>query len=135
MSENMHLCDGQWNSDIKGNDNGMLEFELDQQVGFFQGRHVYEDHLQFPIYGICRHPGAGGVHRIDFWEPDTPNPGFAYYYFGIITPNANGPGRHVANGRRYTVSKLGPIPEPILRGMEQLTSFLQDDEWTGVKTT
>jgi len=138
MSGNIHLCDGQWNSTIEGNDNGFLDFTLEPQTGYFLGRHVYPDGQQFFIYGICRHPGAGGVHRIDIWEPDTPSVGFAYYYFGMITLNGGGPERHRANGRRHKVSKLGPITEELLRRMEsseELRAALQDDEWTGVKTT
>jgi hypothetical protein len=136
MNGDMHLCGGQWESTIGGANNGIFEFELDQQNGFFVGRHIYPTFEQFDIYGICRHPGVGGVHRIDIWEPETPLVGYAYYYFGIITPNGDGDTRHRANGRRHMIPKRGPIPEALIRRMtESGVAPPQDEEWVAVKTT
>ena len=137
MSTEMHLCDGTWDSLINGTNNGIFEFTLDQQTGAFFGTHTYPDFREFDIVGECSHPGMGGVHKITIWEPITPEERVMYRYFGIITPNAGGAGRHKAKGKRHRIPRISNVALEVLRqrmSEEQLKSLVPDD-WEADKAT
>ena len=130
----IHLCEGEWDSRIKGQDDGFFEFTIDQVTGDITGRHVYSLFESYRVWGTCHHPDAAdpkSIHSIDLWEPRS---GFAYRFGGVITKDAGGAGRHKAKGTRRIIPGP-PLSPPLSAERLRQMSALVPDDWEADKTT